>query len=88
MKKKTRFRSSDSFDIEDEYEREQLFRHCLKAALECEFEMISYMEKPILTLRLGGTKTQFLKYYIKTSKLTTIKCNGLKRVLRVLFTWW
>lgn len=83
---KTCFYTYDIFNIKDVTERMRCFDSCRKAALSCGLTVRCIMKDKYLKLELWGTKTQFVKYYIKTLLKCVHKYDGIKRLMTTI-TW-
>lgn len=80
------FNTCDIFGNDDVTERMRCFDSCRKAALRCGLTVRCIMKDEYLKLELSGTKSQFVKYYIKTLLKYAHKCDGIKRFMTTL-TW-
>lgn len=83
---KTYFHTYDIFNNEDVTERMRYFNSCHKAALRCGLTVRCIMKDKYLKLELWGTKSQFVKYYIKTLLKCVYKYDGIKRLITTV-TW-
>ena len=80
------FHTYDIFDNEDVTERMRYFNSCHKAALRCGLTVKCIMTDKYPKLELWGTKSQFVKYYIKTLLKCAYKYDGIKRLMTTI-TW-
>ena len=80
------FHTYDIFDNEDVTKRMRYFNSCHKAALRCGLTVKCIMKDKYPKLELWGTKSQFVKYYIKTLLKCVHKYDGIKRLMTTI-TW-
>lgn len=85
MTKKIRFHTCDIFNIKDVEKKMRYFNSCHKAALKCGLTVGCITEDECLKLKLWGTKSQFVNYYIKTLLKCSYKFDGIKRIIWTLF---
>ena len=80
------FHTYDIFNNEDVTKRMRYFNSCHKAALRCGLTVRCIMKDKYPKLELWGTKSQFIKYYIKTILKCVYKYDGIKRLMTII-TW-
>lgn len=79
-------RTCDIFDNKDVNVRWKYFMSCHEKALKCGLLCACHIEDEIMTLRMSGSKWQFIKYYSVTLLKTENKLNGIKRLISIICT--
>lgn len=83
---KTHIRTYDVFNISDENKRINMFETCHKKALACGLICLCHIDGIHTKLFMEGTKTQFIKYYLKSLLYTKGKTDGIKRLVSIILT--
>lgn len=86
MINKIQFHTYDIFNIKDVEKRMRYFDLCHEAALRCGLTVRCIMKDKYPRLELWGTKSQFIKYYIKTLLKCEYKHDAIKRIITTI-TW-
>lgn len=76
--------TKDIFNFNDEKEKWRCFDFCHKEALKCGLTCRCIIDKSFMELELWGSKSQFVKYYIKTLTKCQRKTNGIKRLVSII----
>ncbi|MDO5399001.1 MAG: hypothetical protein Q4G33_13845 [bacterium] len=84
---KIRIKTGDVFNIKSENIRQKYFDYCHKKALKCGIQCIADItEEGFMILKMTGSKTQLVKYYLITLFKTTHKADGIKRLFSIIMT--